>query len=215
MMRNNCKIIRNTSWNSSLITRAFHKNIHNQNMRPHSPIGCGCMFCASVKSFCLPTSSSNISFQQNSSVSGLYGFKSPQIIQSKHLQIEKRSFTFESNDDSDVSHISTLLENNKKWAENIKTNKPDFLEKLRSPQTPKYLYFGCSDSRVPANEILGLGPGDLFVHRNVGNLVPGNDLNALSVLEYAVGALGVTDIIVTGHYNCGAIKAATSRQDLG
>jgi len=92
---------------------------------------------------------------------------------------------------------------------------PDFFEKLGKGQAPKYLYFGCSDSRVPATDILGLGPGELFVHRNVGNLVPGNDLNALSVLEYAVAHLGVTDIIVTGHYDCGAVRASTKRQDLG
>jgi len=80
---------------------------------------------------------------------------------------------------------------------------------------PKYLYFGCSDSRVPANTMLGLGPAEVFVHRNVGNLVPGNDLNALSLLEFAVDHLGVTDILVVGHSNCGACRAAMSRQDLG
>jgi carbonic anhydrase len=118
-------------------------------------------------------------------------------------------------DCTDRSHIDDLLANNKAWVNNLRENAPEEYRKLGIDQTPKYLYFGCSDSRVPANQILGLGPGEVFVHRNVGNLVPGNDLNALSVLEYAVGHLGVTDIIVTGHYNCGAIKAALTRQDLG
>ena len=112
-------------------------------------------------------------------------------------------------------NIEKLLANNKAWVKTRRDADPEFFNRLGQRQTPKYLYFGCSDSRVPANEILGLGPGEVFVHRNVGNLVPVNDLNALSVLEYAVDHLGVTDIIVTGHYDCGAIRAATSRQDLG
>jgi carbonic anhydrase len=112
-------------------------------------------------------------------------------------------------------NIEKLLANNKAWVKNRRDADPEFFNRLGQRQAPKYLYFGCSDSRVPANEILGLGPGEVFVHRNVGNLVPVNDLNALSVLEYAVDHLGVTDIIVTGHYDCGAIRAATSRQDLG
>ena len=111
--------------------------------------------------------------------------------------------------------IEDLLVRNKKWVARMKENDSSFFEKLARGQQPKFLYFGCSDSRVPANEILGLGAGEVFVHRNVGNLVPGNDLNSLSVLEFAVEHLKVTDIIVTGHYDCGAIKAATSRQDLG
>jgi len=111
--------------------------------------------------------------------------------------------------------IDDLLVRNKSWVKSVKDTDPLFFQRLGQGQTPKFLYFGCSDSRVPANEILGLGPGEVFVHRNVGNLVPGNDLNSLAVLEYAVEHLQVTDIIVTGHYDCGAIKAATSRQDLG
>lgn len=112
-------------------------------------------------------------------------------------------------------YVEKILEGNKKWVAESLNDDPDFFNKLGQVQKPKFLYFGCSDSRVPANEILGLGPGEVFVHRNIGNLVPGNDLSALSVLEYAVGHLNVTDIIVTGHYDCGAVRAATSRQDLG
>eukprot|EP00599_Poterioochromonas_sp_BG-1_P006872 CAMPEP_0173138472 /NCGR_PEP_ID=MMETSP1105-20130129/3713_1 /TAXON_ID=2985 /ORGANISM="Ochromonas sp., Strain BG-1" /LENGTH=255 /DNA_ID=CAMNT_0014051079 /DNA_START=220 /DNA_END=987 /DNA_ORIENTATION=+ len=118
--------------------------------------------------------------------------------------------------DGEVSpHIQTLLENNRKWVEESKATNPRFMDGFKSPQKPKYLYFGCSDSRVPPNQLLGLGPGELFVHRNVGNLIPGNDLNVLSVLEFAVGHLNVTDIIVTGHYDCGAVRASATRQDLG
>ena len=112
-------------------------------------------------------------------------------------------------------HVKNILENNKRWVNETNAQNPDFFKQLAKGQKPKYLYFGCSDSRVPANQIMGLGPGEVFVHRNIGNQVPGNDLNALSVLEYAVAHLGVTDIIVTGHYECGAVRAATTRQDLG
>eukprot|EP00039_Didymoeca_costata_P021979 m.3333 g.3333 ORF g.3333 m.3333 type:complete len:304 (+) comp2750_c0_seq1:165-1076(+) len=111
--------------------------------------------------------------------------------------------------------IEDLLENNKKWVADRNAEDSEFFERLGSGQAPTYLYFGCSDSRVPANEILGLHPGEVFVHRNIGNLVPVSDLNALSVLEFAVDFLQVKHIIVTGHYDCGAIRAASKTQDLG
>jgi len=111
--------------------------------------------------------------------------------------------------------ITDLMENNKKWVAEQSAADPKFFEKIGNPQKPKYLYIGCSDSRVPANEILGLGPGEVFVHRNVGNLVNGSDLNVLSALEFAVQHLNVQHIIVTGHYDCGAVRAATKKQDLG
>lgn len=133
-------------------------------------------------------------------------------------QISVSTFaTDDLNDDETNSSraVNNLLRNNRRWVQEEVDKDPDFLVNLAKPQKPKYLYLGCSDSRVPANEILGLGAGEVFVHRNIGNLLPGNDLNALSVLEYAVGHLNVTDIIVTGHYDCGAVRAATSRQDLG
>ena len=99
----------------------------------------------------------------------------------------------------DNDHLEVLLKNNKKWVESTVQQDPDYFKRLAKGQKPKYLYFGCSDSRVPANTILGLEAGEVFVHRNIGNQVPGNDLNALSVLEYAVEHLGVSDIIVCGH----------------
>eukprot|EP01032_Pedospumella_encystans_P022230 gene22230-25189_t len=112
-------------------------------------------------------------------------------------------------------HLKGILAGNLKWVEQMKSDDAEFFDKLAQPQKPRYLYFGCSDSRVPANEILGLNPGEVFVHRNIGNQVPGNDLNVLAVLEYAVEHLKVTDIIVVGHYDCGAVRAANKRQDLG
>lgn len=128
----------------------------------------------------------------------------------------QRSKGFSTSSSGAVSpHVKTLLENNQKWVTESKAKNPKFMDGFKSPQKPKYLYFGCADSRVPPNELLGLGPGELFVHRNVGNLIPGNDLNVISVLEFAVGHLNVSDIIVTGHYDCGAVRASTARQDLG
>lgn len=111
--------------------------------------------------------------------------------------------------------LSGILEMNKRWVAQETKKDPEYFDRLGKPQTPKYLYFGCSDSRVPANTILGLPPGEVFVHRNVGNQVSGWDLNAMSALEYAVQYLGVQHIIVTGHYDCGAIKASMQKQDLG
>lgn len=108
-----------------------------------------------------------------------------------------------------------LFENNKTWVETNLTKDADFLNKLAADQKPDYLYIGCSDSRVPANEILGLAPGQVFVHRNVANLVNNIDLNVISVINYAVVHLKVKHIIVCGHYNCGGVKAAMQPKDLG
>lgn len=108
-----------------------------------------------------------------------------------------------------------LFENNRKWvAEKLATDQ-DFLKKLASDQEPDYLYIGCSDSRVPANEIMGLEPGEVFVHRNIANLVANIDLNVMSVINYAVANLHVKHIIVCGHYNCGGVKAAMTPKDMG
>jgi carbonic anhydrase len=111
--------------------------------------------------------------------------------------------------------ITKILEANKEWVKDKSQSDPDFYRKIGGKQVPKYLYIGCSDSRVPANRILGLDPGEVFVHRNVGNLVQGSDLNVLSVIEFAVNVLDVKHIIVTGHYDCGAVAASTKRQDMG
>src|SRR3990172_3450621 len=108
-----------------------------------------------------------------------------------------------------------LFENNAAWANGIKSKDPEFFIKLSEQQTPEYLWIGCSDSRVPANEIVGLLPGELFVHRNVANLVIHADLNCLSVLQYAVEVLRVKHIIVCGHYGCGGVKAAIENKELG
>jgi carbonic anhydrase len=106
-----------------------------------------------------------------------------------------------------------LLSENKSWAaEMLKTN-PDFFNKLSHLQTPDYLWIGCSDSRVPANQITGTLPGEIFVHRNVANLVVNTDVNVLSVLDYAVNHLKVKHVIVCGHYGCGGIKAAITKSD--
>jgi carbonic anhydrase len=108
-----------------------------------------------------------------------------------------------------------LFENNKKWVADNIAKKADFLDKLSADQTPEYLYIGCSDSRVPANDIMGLEPGEVFVHRNIANLVISIDMNVMSVINYAVRHLKVKHIIVCGHYNCGGVKAAMTPTDLG
>ncbi len=114
-----------------------------------------------------------------------------------------------------MASYEQIFENNKKWVAAQKANDPDFFEKLARDQQPDYLYIGCSDSRVPANEIMGLEPGELFVHRNVANLVNNTDLNVMSVINYAVRYLQVKHIVVCGHYNCGGVKAAMVPQDMG
>ncbi|MCY1279711.1 Carbonic anhydrase 2 [compost metagenome] len=107
-----------------------------------------------------------------------------------------------------MSDLQQLIDNNARWAEKIKRQDPDFFEKLAKQQVPEFLWIGCSDARVPANEIVGMLPGDLFVHRNVANVVLHTDLNCLSVIQYAVDVLKVKHILVTGHYGCGGVRAA-------
>jgi carbonic anhydrase len=108
-----------------------------------------------------------------------------------------------------------LFEQNKAWSENIRVHDPDFFRKLSHQQSPSYLWIGCSDSRVPANQIVGLLPGELFVHRNVANLVVHTDLNCLSAMQFAVDVLKVKHIIVCGHYGCGGVGAALRGDRLG
>lgn len=111
--------------------------------------------------------------------------------------------------------IKDLLSNNMRWADRIKQIDPEYFPNLSKQQSPKYLWIGCSDSRVPANEIVGMQPGQIFVHRNVANLVIHTDFNFLSVLQYAVDVLKVEHIIVCGHYGCGGVEAALNNLQLG
>jgi carbonic anhydrase len=114
-----------------------------------------------------------------------------------------------------MSSLSHLLDRNRRWSLDIRAREPDFFQRLTAQQNPKYLWIGCSDSRVPANEIVDLLPGELFVHRNVANVVVHTDLNCLSVLQYAVDVLHVEHVIVVGHYGCGGIRAALASKPLG
>ena len=114
-----------------------------------------------------------------------------------------------------MSSIERLIQNNREWAAAISARDPDFFPTLSRTQKPHYLWIGCSDSRVPANEIVGLRPGELFVHRNVANIVVHTDLNCLSVIHYAVDVLRVEHIIVCGHYGCGGVDAAYDNRTLG
>jgi carbonic anhydrase len=114
-----------------------------------------------------------------------------------------------------MTDLNHLFENNARWAEKIQKEQPGFFEALAKQQAPEYLWIGCSDSRVPANEIVDLMPGELFVHRNVANIVIHTDLNCMSVMQFAVEFLKVKHIMVTGHYGCGGVKAALEGRQLG
>src|SRR5438067_3519577 len=114
-----------------------------------------------------------------------------------------------------MRYLAPLFESNRAWAAEVSRVDPDFFQRLSEQQTPHYLWIGCSDSRVPANQIVGLLPGELFVHRNVANLVVHTDLNCLSAMQFAVDILRVTDIIVCGHYGCSGVQAVLRNDRLG
>ncbi|MCW5853045.1 MAG: carbonate dehydratase [Anaerolineae bacterium] len=114
-----------------------------------------------------------------------------------------------------MNALDPLFENNRLWAAEMQAQDPDFFQRLSQQQSPDYLWIGCSDSRVPANQIIGLLPGAVFVHRNVANVVVHTDLNCLSVMQFAVDALRVKHIIVCGHYGCGGVRAALRHDRLG
>ncbi|MFA7369701.1 MAG: carbonate dehydratase [Kiritimatiellales bacterium] len=111
--------------------------------------------------------------------------------------------------------LNQLFENNRNWARSIVAKDPEFFKKLSNQQAPQYLWIGCSDSRVPANEIIGLAPGEVFVHRNIANMVIHTDMNCLSVIQYAVDFLKVKHIIVCGHYGCGGVEGAMDNRPQG
>jgi carbonic anhydrase len=111
--------------------------------------------------------------------------------------------------------LKDLLEKNRVWSEGIKARDPEFFQALAEQHAPRYLWIGCSDSRVPATQLVGLQPGEMFVHRNVANLVVHTDFNCLSVMQFAVDVLGVSHIIVCGHYGCGGVQAAMQNLQLG
>lgn len=114
-----------------------------------------------------------------------------------------------------MSALEHLLENNRQWSERISREDPDFFARLSKQQTPQYLWIGCSDSRVPANQIIDMAPGEVFVHRNVANVVVHTDLNCLSTIQYAVDVLKVKHILVVGHYGCSGVYASLTQQRVG
>ena len=114
-----------------------------------------------------------------------------------------------------MTTLDELLRNNRDWAEQVRRDDPTFFKRLSQQQAPKYLWIGCSDSRVPANQIMGLAPGEVFVHRNIANVMSHGDLNCLSVMQFAVDILKVEHILVVGHYGCGGVHAAMTGTRVG
>ena len=114
-----------------------------------------------------------------------------------------------------MNELSELLRNNRDWADGVTREDPQFFERLSQQQAPKFLWIGCSDSRVPANQIMGLAPGEVFVHRNIANVMVHTDLNCMSVIQFAVDVLKVEHILVTGHYGCGGVLAALNGARIG
>ncbi|AXQ30297.1 carbonic anhydrase [Solimonas sp. K1W22B-7] len=114
-----------------------------------------------------------------------------------------------------MDDLQDLLDRNERWADRVQAEDPEFFRRLVGQQTPKYLWIGCSDSRVPANEIVDLQPGELFVHRNIANVVPLSDVNAQSVIQFAVEVLKIEHIMVVGHYRCSGVHAALHAKELG
>jgi carbonic anhydrase len=114
-----------------------------------------------------------------------------------------------------MAELDDLLERNRRWSEALRAQDPDFFKRLSEQQAPKYLWIGCSDSRVPANQIIGMDPGEVFVHRNVANVVVHTDLNCISAIQFAVDVLKVEHILVVGHYGCGGVQAVLEDRRLG
>ena len=114
-----------------------------------------------------------------------------------------------------MKDIHNLLQKNREWADRIEKEDPEFFHQLAKQQNPEYLWIGCSDSRVPANQIIGMAPGEIFVHRNIANVVVHTDLNCLSVIQYAVDQLKIKHILIVGHYGCGGVHAALNHVRVG
>src|SRR4029453_11657748 len=114
-----------------------------------------------------------------------------------------------------MTSLDSLLERNRIWANKIKRADPDFFSRLALQHSPEYLWIGCSDSRVPSTQLVDLAPGEMFVHRNVANVVAHTDLNCLSVMQYAIEVLKVEHVIICGHYGCGGVQAALAKSKLG